>query len=112
MPHNRGDIILVPFPFTDLSGRKRRPGLVVSADSYNTRQHDLVVAQVSSVIATPLPADEYVIKGWENAGLLYPSVVRPKLFTLEDSLVLGTLGRLSATEMSQVDQRLRVVLAL
>ena len=46
--YRRGDIILVPFPFTDLSSSKRRPALVVSPDDFNGRLQDLVVIAITS----------------------------------------------------------------
>ena len=46
--YKRGDIVLVPFPFTDLSSSKRRPALVISPDDFNTRMQDLVVAAITS----------------------------------------------------------------
>jgi mRNA interferase MazF len=112
MPYSRGDVILVPFPFSDLSGGKKRPGVVISADSHIRAQNDLIVAQISSQVSNPVPPDEYKIVDWHHIGLLFPSVVRPKLFTLEDSIVLKPLGHLPIAEMLQIDQRLRMVLAL
>ena len=46
--YKRGDIILVPFPFTDLSSSKRRPALVISPESFNERMQDLVVVAITS----------------------------------------------------------------
>lgn len=112
MPYRRGEVVLVPFPFTDLSGQKKRPGVVVSADSHMQAQDDLVIAQISSQVDNPVPVDEYEIIDWGDAGLLYPSVVRPKLFTLEGGLIIRSLGHMPAGEMAQVDERLRTVLAL
>ena len=43
-PYKRGDIVLVSFPFTDLSAAKKRPALIVSPNSFNARQDDLVLA--------------------------------------------------------------------
>ena len=113
MPYSRGDVILVPFPFSDQSGHKKRPGVVVSADAHIRAQNDLIVAQISSQVSNPVPPDEYEIVDWHGtAGLLFRSVVRPKLFTLEDSIVLRSLGYIPVAEMQQIDQRLRMVLSL
>ena len=112
MTYSRGDVVLVPFPFSDLSGGKQRPGVVISADSHIRAQNDLIVAQISSQVGNPVPPDEYEIVDWPHVGLLFPSVVRPKLFTLEDSIVVRSLGHIPVAEMQQIDQRLRMVLAL
>ena len=50
MPYRQGDIVLVSFPFTDLSSSKRRPALVLSPDSFNAAGEDLVLAAVTSHI--------------------------------------------------------------
>lgn len=110
--YRRGDVVLVPFPFTDLSGRKKRPALVVSSDANNQAQDDLVLAQISSQVSSDVPADEHLIVGWQQAGLLHPSVVRPKLFTIDSSLVLKALGRLPANDMAGIDNKLRLLLGL
>ena len=47
--YKQGDIVLIPFPFTDLSRAKKRPALVVSADWYNTSRQDFVLAAITSV---------------------------------------------------------------
>ena len=112
MPYSRGDVVLVPFPFTDLSGQKKRPALVVSADTYNSAQRDVVLAQISSQVPAVPRSDEYVIIDWLGAGLNFPSVVRAKLFTIESSMVVQTLGQLPRSEMLLVDDLLRTVLAL
>ena len=84
-----GSIVLTRFPFTDLSGDKRRPALVVSRD--NDRRTDLVVAFITSVPRTgpdvaPLNPDP-------GTGLKVPSVVRfDKLATLDRSVIAGKLG--------------------
>ncbi len=49
-PYKRGDIVLVPFPFTDLSSSKRRPALVVSPDWFNSSNQDLVLVGITSQI--------------------------------------------------------------
>jgi mRNA interferase MazF len=49
--YKRGDIVLVSFPFTDLSSSKRRPALVVSPDAFNETTSDLVLAAITSQIS-------------------------------------------------------------
>jgi mRNA interferase MazF len=60
-PYKRGDIILVPFPFTDLTIAKQRPGLVVSSDLLNNVRDDLLVAAITSQVPNSLAADEFMI---------------------------------------------------
>lgn len=84
-----GSIVLTRFPFTDLSGDKRRPALVVSRD--NDRRPDLVVCFITSVPRTgPGMAALDALPG---TGLKVPSVVRfDKLATLDRSVIAGKLG--------------------
>jgi len=46
--YRRGDIVLLSFPFTDLSSSKRRPALVISPDSYNEQGQDVVLIAITS----------------------------------------------------------------
>jgi mRNA interferase MazF len=84
-----GSIVLARFPFTDLSGDKRRPALVVSRD--NGRRTDLVVCFITSVPRTGL--DIAPIAPDPGTGLKVPSVVRfDKLATLDLGVIAGKLG--------------------
>lgn len=65
----RGDIVLLPFPFTDQSGIKRRPVVFLSANEYNIRRRDLVVAPITSNISSKQLGDT-VIGYWAETGLL------------------------------------------
>ena len=88
-----GSIILTRFPFTDLTGDKRRPALVVSRD--NDRRSDLVVCFITAVPrAGP---DMVAIAATPGTGLKVPSVVRfDKLATLDRAVIAGRLGEAPA----------------
>ena len=84
-----GTIVLTRFPFTDLSGDKRRPALVVSRD--NDRRADLIVCFITSVPRTG--PDIAPIAATVRTGLKVTSVVRfDKLATLDRSVIAGKLG--------------------
>ncbi len=84
-----GSIVLTRFPFTDLSGDKRRPALVVSRD--NDRRSDLVVCFITSVPREG--PDMAAIAATPGTGLKVPSVVRlDKLATLDRAVIAGKLG--------------------
>ncbi len=84
-----GSIVLTRFPFTDLSGDKRRPALVVSRD--NDRRDDLVVCFITSVPRSG--PDIAPIEASALTGLKVASAVRfDKLATLERSIIAGRLG--------------------
>ena len=89
-----GSIILARFPFTDLSGDKRRPALVVSSD--NNRRPDLIVCFITSVLRSG--PDMAPIASGPETGLKVPSVVRfDKIATLDRSVIAGKLGHAPAT---------------
>ncbi|MDX2130352.1 MAG: type II toxin-antitoxin system PemK/MazF family toxin [Chloroherpetonaceae bacterium] len=61
---NKGDIVLVPFPFTDLSAIKRRPALILSPETYN-QSGDVVIAFITSNLETPKRFGDYFIQEWK-----------------------------------------------
>jgi mRNA interferase MazF len=95
-----GDIILVPFPFTNQTASKRRPAVVVSSRPYNSARPDIVVMAVTSQVR-PTPAfGEVWIGQWQVAGLLKPSAIKPVFATLEQTLVIRQLGALDADDLA------------
>jgi len=105
----RGTVVLTPFPFTDLSGAKVRPAVVVSRS--DRPGDDVILAFVSSVVPSrSLPTDLVVDPSRPNfreTGLKVPSIVKcDKLATVQRQIILGELGQLSATLLRELDQRL------
>ena len=106
----RGDIILVPFPFTDLSTTKQRPALVVSSDALNATSHDVLVAAITSQIPAMLTAEEFMIPPGDLAacGLPKPSVVRvAKLAALHRQLVIRRIGSMPEASLEQILMQIR-----
>ncbi|MBX3133756.1 MAG: type II toxin-antitoxin system PemK/MazF family toxin [Gemmatimonadaceae bacterium] len=89
-----GDVVVVPFPFTERLASKRRPALVCSSDSYNGATRHLVLAMITTSAHAKWPGD-VAIRDLGATGLPAPSTVRWKLFTLDASLVLRRAGVLS-----------------
>ena len=112
---NKGRIVLVSFPYSDLQGLKRRPGCVVSNERYNLGSPDVILAMITSSrrrIEQPGLGDA-VIRDWEWAGLRLPSVARTgRLLVVERRLLGESLGDLSSTDLQSVDASLRIVLDL
>ncbi len=94
-----GDVVLVPFPFTDQSGSKKRPAVVVSSSGYNAGRRDIVIMAITSQIRTPLGFGEALVRDWQGAGLVKESVLKPVFTTIEQSLVLRVMGRLSVADI-------------
>jgi mRNA interferase MazF len=102
-----GDVVLVPFPFTDQSGTKKRPAVVVSSHGYNISRRDIVIMAITSQVRTPLGFGEAMVGDWQSAGLVKESVLKPVFTTIEQGLVLRVMGDLSAADI----KTLREVLA-
>ena len=100
--YKRGDIVLVSFPFTDLSSSKRRPALVVSPDSFNQTMQDVVLAAITTQGADDGPftidQDDCI-----DGTLPKRSVVKPaKLFTMHSTLVLKKICELRPEKLDAV----------
>ena len=112
MAFQRGDVVLIPFPYTDLSASKTRPAVVVSSDIYHAVRSEFLLAYVSSQISQANPIIDYVLVDWSDAGLLKPSFVRPKVAAVEPALVVHRVGALSTRDLLEVDRCLRRAMAL
>ena len=108
--YQRGDVVLIPFPFTDLTTIKTRPAVVVSISEFEKETRDLTVAMITSVSHTT-PYD-YELKDWQAANLFSPSWVRAKLVTLDPKLVRYRPGRLTDSDLAEVDKRIKLALGL
>ncbi len=101
--YKRGEVVLLPFPYTNQSGSKRRPALIFSTTAYNTRRADIIVAPITSNLSSGQP-DDTALTDWAVAGLIKPSVVKGILGTVEQSLVVRRLGAISAADLLKVEQ--------
>ena len=115
MPNfSRGDVLLTQFPFTDLSGGRVRPCLVVSPGLIG---QDLIVAGISSVVrGVTIPTDLLIDSShpeFSHTGLRVRSVIRlHKLATVEQFIITRRLGSIGPQLQSEVDQRLKLALGL
>lgn len=114
----RGDVVVVDFPYSDQTGSKLRPALVVQADSLNAKLDDTIVALITSSkrrmvgSATQLVIDISTADG-QRTGLRMNSVVQcENLVTREQALMRRKLGDLSPMLMQAIDDCLRAALGL
>ena len=109
----RGDIVLVPYPFSDLSGSKVRPALIISNDRENAILDDVILLLISSNVSRAANNPVQVIIDRTSAegrltGLLHTSVVKcHHPITLHRRLLIRTIGQLSHTLMKQVELGLK-----
>ncbi len=104
----RWDVAVVPFPFTDRPQAKRRPALVLSDEAFNGAGHT-VLAMITSKAHRPWPGDTELLD-LPAAGLRVPCLVRLKLFTLDNRLLLDRLGSLGTADAERVSESLGAVL--
>lgn len=107
-----GDVLLVPFPFTDQTTTKQRPTIVISSDIYNQEKLDLLLIAITSQVKTPLKFGEILITEWSRAGLLKPSVIKPVITTLEKKLVIKKLGNLETLDVQALKNSLQQVIEI
>ena len=107
MAFKQGDVIRVPFPYTDRSTRQHRPALVVSAGGIGETRSLLWVSMITSAENRSWPGDIAMGDSFRDAGLPAPSVVRScKLATIETRHA-ERLGRIEAALMAQVADTIR-----
>jgi mRNA interferase MazF len=95
-----GDIILVKFPFTNQTASKQRPSVVVSGSTYNFLRHDVVILAITSQMASAAEFAHGEITDWKLAGLIKPSILKPVLATIEQTLIIKKLGSLAAPDLT------------
>lgn len=108
--YNFGDIVLVPFPFTDQSTIKKRPAVVASSEAYNHYRPDIIIMAVTSQMGSADYFGDVVIRDWRQAGLLKPSVIKPIFTTVEKGLILRKLGRIGSQDRSTLQKALKTIL--
>ena len=97
----KGSIILIPFPFTDLTGSKIRPAVVL-----NKIELDVTICFITSELRWKTKYDISILPSEDN-GLKVPSLIRvSKIATIDSGLVLGELGKLSNIEITSLNKNL------
>lgn len=118
MAHSRSDIVLAELPYSDRSGVKLRPALVVQNDLNNRRLHDVIVALITSTTHRALQEPTQLLidittPDGQQAGLLHTSAIKCEhLITLHQRFIKRVIGRLPPALMRQVDDCLKISLGL
>jgi mRNA interferase MazF len=111
--YKRGDVVLVSFPFTDLTGTKQRPALVISSDVFNSTRDDILIAAITSQVPAQLKPDEFLIPAAELTlgGLPKPFIVRLlKLVSLHQRLIIRRIGHLPEPITAKILEQIRKLL--
>jgi len=108
LSYSKNEVILVRYPFSDLSGSKVRPAIVVNASHIS---QDVIIVPLTSKVS-PLLAGEFLLADWKAAGLNVASAAKRGVYTVHQSLVIKSIGSLSATDASSLNNSLRDWLGL
>jgi len=99
----KGDVVVLPFPFSDLTISKKRPCLIVA----KLKGDDIILCQITSQSRDDIDAIELKQKDFQQGNLGVDSWIRPnKLLTLETSMIKYKLGELRPEKIKQVEKQL------
>lgn len=98
MSCSRNDVVLLPIPFSDLTSRKVRPAIVVGR-----KGGDLFLVPITSQLSN----SDLALREWRTAGLNVPCGIKAQIATVEERLVVKTVGTLGAADRQTLDERLR-----
>ena len=101
-------VVLVRYPFSDLSGSKIRPAVIVNAPHISK---DVFILPLTSKTQSLL-AGEFVLKDWSQAGLNVETAVKRGVYTVRENLIVQRVGRLSAADLKDLDDAMRQWLGL
>lgn len=112
----RGDVVLVKFPFTDLSSSKVRPALVISSDNYNHSNADAIFVAISSKLERQQQYDVAINRDdpeFSITGLKAPALIKTdKIVRLSKSLATRHLGQAGSSTMAKVNSIISGVLGI
>jgi mRNA interferase MazF len=109
---SRGDVVRVPFPYTDVDAKRHRPALVVSSGGVGDRRALLWVVMITSAANRGWPGDVPLVDECRNVGLPVPSIVRTSKIATIEARHAKHLGKLSRALWTDVEAQLRSHLAL
>ena len=107
--YNFGDIVLLQFPFTDLTTTKKRPAVVVSSVEYNNKRPDIIVMAITSRLREIQSFGDVTIEEWKQAGLIKESAIKPIIITIEKNLILAKLGQLQNQDTQVLRNNLQTI---
>jgi len=105
------NIVLLPYPFTDLEGTKVRPAIVISNDNLNKKSDDCIMVPLTTVIKDEPYSILITQENLSSGKLLKPSRVRAdKIFTVEKKLVMMEIGTINDTTFKRIKSEIAKVL--
>ena len=106
--YKQGDVVLVSFPFTDLTSAKKRPALVISPDLFNRLNEDLILVAITSQVTAEESGFLLEHTDLVGGGLPRKSMIKlTKMFTIHSTLVQRKLCSLKPEKLAEVLQQIR-----
>lgn len=109
MNYSKSDIVLIAYPFSDLSIIKTRPAIVVGAQG--SKYNDIFIVPLTSRISS-LGSGEFILNDWKEAGLNVPSACKRGCYMVSDNLIIKKVGQASLADMQKIESSLRLWLDL
>ena len=109
--YSRGDVVLVSLALTGEAGAMQRPAVIVSSNTYHRQRQELIISPITGRINRILAGD-YLIRDWQEAGLLFPSLATGMIRTIKQNMLRRKLGSLSQDDLKELDKRLGSVLGI
>ena len=106
-------IILIPFPYTDLSGAKKRPALVISSIDFNIKNEDVICCLITSNLEDRQQSIKINNKDVESGYLEFESNIKPhRIFTIHKRLIYKTLGKLNLPKSRLVIEEINKIIQI
>jgi mRNA interferase MazF len=101
------DVVIIPYPFTDRAGAKNRPAVIISSPKkFNIMAEHTVCIMITSSRNEPWPLD-FSIQNFELCGLSKASLIRMKIFTIDNRLIKRSIGRLGEQDQEKLRNNLK-----
>ena len=106
MTYKKYSIVAVPFPFTDSAQTKKRPALVISSEHHQNKTGHITLLMVTSAKHSHW-YDDHTIINLSSTGLNMPSIIRQKIFTIDNRLIVRKVGTLDKEDQAKIIDILR-----
>lgn len=100
---SKHEVVLVRYPFSDLTGTKVRPAVIIGTPHVS---NDVIIVPLTSKTLSLLQG-EFLLANWKGAGLNVPSAVKRGVYTVHESLVVKKVGQISEADIVRLETSLR-----
>ena len=117
MNYRKWDIVLVPFPFTDLTTTKKRPALIISSNEFNRISRTVIVVEITSNLKSGFKElnvliEDKDVRRYPGTKPIIKSIIKPYvIFSINKMLIIKRIGMLSEERLDEVFDKLKKVLA-